>query len=377
MTAACRARAAAAASTATMSATTKPVRSCARRADAADAWVGRAACCLAALRACVTARRRARACGCCMRWLGLPARSGARVRAACAMRWREAHGRLPLTHTHAHRMHVAAPRTDVRIFDLMKPLQDFPREKVAGYLESLDIWDLRCVLSPRAAADVRHSPPAPLQPRFLLAPRLRCCLGAHARTRAASCAAADALARATPRRSFKGQTRREASWNAATRVLPCLLWLQNYNVKEQLFRDIAAGVAVTFLIIPQGLSYAGIAGVPAIYGLCTHPRLSACASRSRFVVRCCADAAVLRLPLALRRYRLPAAHPLRCVVRATCAAPRALRCLARSHSFVRHPLSFDMRAPTLLRTLRLSARVQRCSRARSTCRSARWPSSAC
>ena len=52
-------------------------------------------------------------------------------------------------------------------------------------------------------------------------------------------------------------------------MLPCLLWLQRYDVKRQLHQDIAAGVAVTFLIIPQGLSYAGIAGVPAIYGLYT------------------------------------------------------------------------------------------------------------
>jgi MFS superfamily sulfate permease-like transporter len=57
----------------------------------------------------------------------------------------------------------------------------------------------------------------------------------------------------------------------ATRVLPCLVWMQNYDVKKQLLRDIAAGVAVTFLIIPQGLSYAGIAGLPAIYGLCVCP----------------------------------------------------------------------------------------------------------
>jgi MFS superfamily sulfate permease-like transporter len=52
-------------------------------------------------------------------------------------------------------------------------------------------------------------------------------------------------------------------------VLPCLLWMQHYDVKTQLLPDIAAGVAVTFLIVPQGLSYAAsIAGLPAIYGLC-------------------------------------------------------------------------------------------------------------
>jgi MFS superfamily sulfate permease-like transporter len=70
------------------------------------------------------------------------------------------------------------------------------------------------------------------------------------------------------RSSFKGQTPREAAWNVATRVLPCLIWMQHYDVKKQLLRDIAAGVAVTFLIIPQGLSYAGIAGLPTIRPLC-------------------------------------------------------------------------------------------------------------
>jgi len=74
-----------------------------------------------------------------------------------------------------------------------------------------------------------------------------------------------------PRSSFKGQTPREAAWNAATRVLPCLIWMQHYDVKKQLLPDLAAGIAVTFLIIPQGLSYAGIAGLPAIYGLCACP----------------------------------------------------------------------------------------------------------
>lgn len=45
--------------------------------------------------------------------------------------------------------------------------------------------------------------------------------------------------------------------------------MQHYDIKKQLLQDIAAGVAVTFLIVPQGLSYAGIAGLPAIYGLYT------------------------------------------------------------------------------------------------------------
>ena len=52
------------------------------------------------------------------------------------------------------------------------------------------------------------------------------------------------------------------------RLLPCLTWLKRYQWRTRLAKDVAAGIAVTFLIVPQGLSYAGIAGLPAIYGLC-------------------------------------------------------------------------------------------------------------
>jgi hypothetical protein len=65
---------------------------------------------------------------------------------------------------------------------------------------------------------------------------------------------------ASPRSSFKGQTTREAAWNVAVRVAPFLNWAHTYDVKRQLLPDVAAGVAVTCLIIPQGLSYAGVAG---------------------------------------------------------------------------------------------------------------------
>ena len=41
--------------------------------------------------------------------------------------------------------------------------------------------------------------------------------------------------------SFRGQTQREKAWNVGVRVLPCLDWLQRYDVKRQLLRDIAAG----------------------------------------------------------------------------------------------------------------------------------------
>ena len=52
-------------------------------------------------------------------------------------------------------------------------------------------------------------------------------------------------------RSFRGQNRRERAWNAATRMLPALNWLVKYNVRKQLLNDIAAGIAVSFLIVPQ------------------------------------------------------------------------------------------------------------------------------
>ena len=44
--------------------------------------------------------------------------------------------------------------------------------------------------------------------------------------------------------SFRNQDRRARAWNVAVRVLPCLDWLQRYDVKTQLYRDIAAGECV-------------------------------------------------------------------------------------------------------------------------------------
>jgi hypothetical protein len=79
----------------------------------------------------------------------------------------------------------------------------------------------------------------------------------------------NALRLTAPRRSsFKGQNWRDAAWNIASRLLSCVTWLKRYEWRTRLAKDVAAGVAVTFLIVPQGLSYAGIAGLPAIYGLC-------------------------------------------------------------------------------------------------------------
>ena len=54
--------------------------------------------------------------------------------------------------------------------------------------------------------------------------------------------------------------------DAVRRFLPILEWLPRYD-RRWLRGDIAAGIAVTALIVPKNLGYAGIAGVPLENGL--------------------------------------------------------------------------------------------------------------
>jgi len=49
-------------------------------------------------------------------------------------------------------------------------------------------------------------------------------------------------------------------------ILPILNWLPNYK-KEWLKGDVGAGLTVGVMLIPQGMAYASIAGMPAVYGL--------------------------------------------------------------------------------------------------------------
>ncbi len=49
-------------------------------------------------------------------------------------------------------------------------------------------------------------------------------------------------------------------------ILPILDWLPNYK-KEWLKGDVGAGLTVGVMLIPQGMAYASIAGLPAVYGL--------------------------------------------------------------------------------------------------------------
>lgn len=50
------------------------------------------------------------------------------------------------------------------------------------------------------------------------------------------------------------------------KYIPILEWLPNYK-KSQLRGDVVAGITVAIILIPQGIAYALIAGLPPIYGL--------------------------------------------------------------------------------------------------------------
>ena len=52
------------------------------------------------------------------------------------------------------------------------------------------------------------------------------------------------------------------------RLFPILSWLPNYQ-RENLNGDVFAGLAVGVMLIPQGMAYAMIAGLPPVYGLYT------------------------------------------------------------------------------------------------------------
>ena len=54
----------------------------------------------------------------------------------------------------------------------------------------------------------------------------------------------------------------------AQRVLPALGWLPSYR-REWLLPDVLAGLAVWAVMVPEGMAYAGIVGVPPIMGLYT------------------------------------------------------------------------------------------------------------
>ena len=49
--------------------------------------------------------------------------------------------------------------------------------------------------------------------------------------------------------------------------VPIFEWLPKYNL-QKLWYDLLAGITITSLAVPQGISYANLASIPPIIGLC-------------------------------------------------------------------------------------------------------------
>eukprot|EP00884_Botryococcus_braunii_P008427 jgi/Botrbrau1/17586/Bobra.0166s0028.1 len=49
--------------------------------------------------------------------------------------------------------------------------------------------------------------------------------------------------------------------------LPIFRWLPTYDWRRNLLTDVIAGLSVGAMVVPQGMSYANLAGLPSVYGL--------------------------------------------------------------------------------------------------------------
>ena len=49
--------------------------------------------------------------------------------------------------------------------------------------------------------------------------------------------------------------------------VPCIKWLMDYNLKENLLPDTISGITIGIVHIPQGLAYGLLASLPAVTGL--------------------------------------------------------------------------------------------------------------
>ena len=64
------------------------------------------------------------------------------------------------------------------------------------------------------------------------------------------------------------------------RFIPILEWLPAYK-KSQLSGDLSAGITVGIMLIPQGIAYAMLAGLPPVFGLCVaHSTNHLCSTRN-------------------------------------------------------------------------------------------------
>jgi len=66
---------------------------------------------------------------------------------------------------------------------------------------------------------------------------------------------------------FKGKSLPVKAKKTIQYFVPIFKWLPRYN-RKLLMYDILAGITIASLAIPQGISYAKLANVPAVIGLC-------------------------------------------------------------------------------------------------------------
>lgn len=71
-----------------------------------------------------------------------------------------------------------------------------------------------------------------------------------------------------PFKQFRNEKHRAIK--ALQYFIPFFEWIPNYNLKLLRY-DVLAGITITSLAIPQGISYAKLASIPPIIGLCKKP----------------------------------------------------------------------------------------------------------
>uniref|UniRef100_A0A453FI01 SLC26A/SulP transporter domain-containing protein n=1 Tax=Aegilops tauschii subsp. strangulata TaxID=200361 RepID=A0A453FI01_AEGTS len=70
-----------------------------------------------------------------------------------------------------------------------------------------------------------------------------------------------------PFRGFGALPPKERAWGALKYFVPALEWVPQYGIDKFKF-DLLAGITIASLAIPQGISYARLANLPPIIGLC-------------------------------------------------------------------------------------------------------------
>lgn len=67
--------------------------------------------------------------------------------------------------------------------------------------------------------------------------------------------------------AYKEETQNFGWYDWLGFFIPCFVWLKQYKIKKWLLWDVLAGLSVGAMVIPQGMSYANLAGLPQVYGL--------------------------------------------------------------------------------------------------------------